>query len=101
MLLLLAWLKPHRSTFMTTKGLYNGVRAKMSRTVMLAMVLGVAMLGLQACFYGTSSPARNGQYTQYQSSHMVCDVNGNNCLACDASNTNCQSTARSSWGFFF
>jgi hypothetical protein len=100
----------------------------MRKIVILAAVLSVATFGLQACFYESEPP---GQYGQYQSTHTVCDVNGNNCLACDANNnncrrvdtqygsdhtvcdaqgcvtcdandTNCQSnTARSSWGFFF
>jgi hypothetical protein len=100
----------------------------MRRVVILAAVLSVATLGLQACFYGSGPPE---QYGRYQSTHTVCDVNGNNCLACDANNTNCEridtqygsdhtvcdahgcmicdanntncqsNTARSSWGFFF
>jgi len=102
----------------------------MSKAIILAAVLSVATFGLQACFYRSSSPGQYGQYRQYQSSHTVCDVNGNNCLACDANNNNCrrvdtqygsnhtvcdahgcldcdannnncQGTARSSWGFFF
>jgi hypothetical protein len=105
--------------------------ARMRKIVLLATVLSVATLGLQACFYGPSQPWRYGQYGQSQPDHTVCDVNGNNCLACDADNnncrhvdtqyganhtvcndhgcmtcdarnTNCQSnTAKSSWGFFF
>jgi hypothetical protein len=31
----------------------------------------------------------------------VCDAQGSNCLNCDANNSNCQSTARSYWGFIF
>lgn len=99
----------------------------MRKIIILAAVLSFVSFGLQACFYESSPPA---QYGQYQSSHTVCDVNGNNCLACDAdnsncrrtdtqygsnhtvcddhgcsscdaNNTNCQRTANSSWGFFF
>jgi hypothetical protein len=100
----------------------------MRRVVILAAVLSIATLGLQACFYG-SGPTE--QYGRYQPTHTLCDVNGNNCLACDANNTNCHridtqygsdhtvcdahgcmtcdanntncqsNTARSSWGFFF
>lgn len=104
--------------------------ATMRKIVILAAMTSVATLGLQACFYGSSQPAPYAQYSQYQSSHTVCDVNGKNCLACDANdnncrrtdtqygsnhtvcdshgcmacdanNANCQGTTKSSWGFFF
>jgi len=62
----------------------------MRKIVFLATILGVATIGLQGCFYGSSQPDRYGQYGQYQPGHTVCDVNGNNCLACDANNNNCR-----------
>lgn len=97
----------------------------MFKTLAFASLLVLSMLGMQACFW--SGPS--GQYAsthsvcdtngnnclacddnnncqradaQYGSSrHNVCDDQGYNCLSCDSNNTNCQSTARSYWGFIF
>jgi hypothetical protein len=95
----------------------------MFKSLVLASFLGFAMLGLKGCFW-------SGPSGQYAATHSVCDTNGNNCLACDyanncqragdgsgrhqvcdaqgsnclncdANNSNCQSTARSYWGFIF
>ncbi len=73
----------------------------MGKRIIFAAILSAAAFGLQACFYWSSPPAQYGQYGQSQPGHTVCDVNGHNCLACDANDTNCQGTAKSSWGFFF
>jgi hypothetical protein len=59
----------------------------MFKSLVLASFLGLAMLGMQGCFWsGPSGPYASGPYA---STHTVCDTNGNNCLACD-DNNNCQ-----------
>jgi hypothetical protein len=71
----------------------------------LAVALALAMMGMQACFYSGPSRHWNGQgyrdndpqYGQYESTHTLCDSNGNHCAVCDADNDNCQRTARTSW----
>lgn len=87
-----------------------------AKTIFAAM-LGLAILGLQACFF-ESPYGSQSQYGQYGSGHTICDVQGNNCLACDSGNNNCQRTdgqygssgqygasgqsgSGHSWGFFF
>ena len=58
----------------------------MLKTIILAVVLSFATLGLQACFSESSSSG------QTASAPAACDAQGNNCQS---------TTTRSSWGFFF
>jgi hypothetical protein len=103
----------------------------MFKSLILASALVFATLGMQACFWSGPSGQYASTHTvcdsngnnclacddynncqrsdaQYRSSprygsstHRVCDTQGYNCLTCDSNNSNCQSTARSSWGFIF
>jgi hypothetical protein len=97
----------------------------MFKALIIAPLLAFAMLGLQGCFWASGPPQYASTHTvcdtngknclacdgdnncqhadaQYGSSgHRVCDAQGNNCLNCDSSNSNCQSMARSYWGFIF
>lgn len=100
------------------------------KQLVLGSFLVFAMLSLQACFWSGPSGQyastthtlcdnnggnclacddnQNCHRTDAQdgtpygpSRHAVCDAEGENCLNCDLNNTNCQSTARSYWGFIF
>jgi len=102
----------------------------MFKPFVLAVIFTFTMLSMQACFWsGPSGQYAPGPYasthsvcdtngnnclicddnnncqrtdSKYGSSrHQVCDAQGNNCLDCDSNNSNCQSTARSYWGFIF
>ena len=51
-------------------------------------LLATLMIGTQGCFY-SNPPIQYGGGPY--GSHTICDTNGNNCLACDGDNSNCQS----------
>jgi hypothetical protein len=68
---------------------------------------GLAMVGVQGCFYESHRPDQYGQQ-QYGSGRMLCDANGNNRMVCDADNRNCrrvdshyESSQRRSWWFLW
>jgi hypothetical protein len=60
----------------------------MFKPLIRGALLAAALIGTQGCFY-SSPPARYGAGPY--GSHTICDTNGNNCLACDGDNNNCQS----------
>jgi len=62
----------------------------MAKTIILALVLSFATLGLQACFYQSSATG------QPASTSTTCDAQGNNCQSTTTTNT-----SKSSWGVLF
>jgi hypothetical protein len=74
----------------------------MCTKILLAVVLVLAMTGIQACTL--SGPIRywndegaqvnDPNYGQSESTHRSCDSNGKNCAGCDANNNNCGRFAR-------
>jgi hypothetical protein len=77
---LVAWVQPLDAPMIT-----QGLNTTMPRKIVFVALLGVAMIAMAACFAVSTSSRQPGP----------------NQTACDANNTNCQTTSSGYWGFIF